>query len=160
MRGATCHLFLERSFVALVYHPPVAQIVIYHSQQVVWNLFPHHRLDADVSSRGIERIAYVNADKRAESLTPSSSSSCFSGDVHHCLDGVNCGPAFPKAELVFRETILANHEPSGVTTVLQHNIPTTDDQPIFSKQYKFHPVHKEISRHVNELINIKIIKPS
>ena len=38
-------------YVALVYHPPVAQIVIYHSQQVVWNLFPHHRLDADVPSR-------------------------------------------------------------------------------------------------------------
>ena len=57
LRGATCHLFLERPFVALVYHPPVAQIVIYHSQQVVWNLFPHHHLDADVPTRGIERIA-------------------------------------------------------------------------------------------------------
>ena len=50
---------------ALIYHPPVAQIVIYHSQQVVWT-FPHHRLDADVPSRGIERIAYVNTDQRAE----------------------------------------------------------------------------------------------
>ena len=38
-----------------------------------------------------------------------SSSSCFSGDVHHCLYGVNCGLAFPKAELVLRETILADH---------------------------------------------------
>ena len=28
-----------RPFVALAYHPPVAQIVIYHSQKVVWNLF-------------------------------------------------------------------------------------------------------------------------
>ena len=47
LRGATCHLFLERPFVALTYHPPVAQIVIYHSQQVVWNLFLHDCLDAD-----------------------------------------------------------------------------------------------------------------
>ena len=46
-------------------------------------------------------------------------------------------------------------------TVLQHNIPTTDDQPIFSKQYRFSPIHKEeISRQVNELIDNKIIKPS
>ena len=41
-------------------------------------------------------------------------------------------------------------EPLGATTVSQHNIPTTDDQPIFSKQYRFPPVHKEeISRQVN-----------
>ena len=52
-------------------------------------------------------------------------------------------------------------EPLGATTVLQHNIPTTDDQPIFSKQYRFSSVHKEeISRQVNELINNKIMKPS
>ena len=30
--------------------------------------FPHHRLNADVPSRGIERIAYANADQRAEPL--------------------------------------------------------------------------------------------
>ena len=102
-------LFFERPLVALVYHPPVAQIIIYHSQQVIWNFFPHHRLDAAVPPRGIKRIAYVNADQRAESLTLTISSSCLSGDVHHCLDGVNCGSAFPKAELVFRETVLADH---------------------------------------------------
>ena len=52
-------------------------------------------------------------------------------------------------------------EPLGATTVVQHNIPTTDDQPIFSKQYRFPPIHKEeISRQVNELIDNKIIKPS
>ena len=52
-------------------------------------------------------------------------------------------------------------ESLGAKTVLQHNIPTTDDQPIFSKQYRFPPVHtEEISRQVNELINNKIIKPS
>ena len=52
-------------------------------------------------------------------------------------------------------------EPLGATTVLQHNIPTTDDQPIFSKQYRSPPVHKEeIPRQVNELIYNRIIKPS
>ena len=52
-------------------------------------------------------------------------------------------------------------EPLGATNVLQHNIPTTVDQPIFSKQYRFPPVHEEeISRQVNELIENKIIKPS
>ena len=54
-----------------------------HSQQVVWNFFPHHRLDADVPPCGIKRIAYINADQRAEFLALTSSSSCFSGDVHH-----------------------------------------------------------------------------
>ena len=50
-------------------------------------------------------------------------------------------------------------ESLGATNVLQHNNPTTDDQPIFSKQYRFPPVHKEeISRQVNEIINNKIIK--
>ena len=52
-------------------------------------------------------------------------------------------------------------EPLGATTVLQHNIPTIDDQPIFSKQYRFPPVHKkEIWRQVNKLIDNKIIIPS
>ena len=51
-------------------------------------------------------------------------------------------------------------EPLEATNVLQHKIPTTDDHPIFSKQYKILPVHKEeISQEVNELMNIKIIKP-
>ena len=40
---------------------------------------------------------------------PSREIPCFSGDVHRCLDCVHCGPAFPKAELVFRETIVADH---------------------------------------------------
>ena len=52
-------------------------------------------------------------------------------------------------------------EPFEATTVSQHNIPTTDDQPIFSKQYRFPPVHtEEISRQVNELIDNRIIKPT
>ena len=88
---------------------PVTQTVIYHSQQVVWNLFSDHCLDADVPPRGIECLAYVNAAQRVESLTLTSSSSCFSGDVHHCPGGVNCGPAFSKTKLVFRETVLADH---------------------------------------------------
>ena len=68
LRGATCHIFFERPFVTLVYHLPFAQIVIYHSQQVVWNRFLHHRLDADIPLRGIQRIAYVNADNAQNPL--------------------------------------------------------------------------------------------
>ena len=62
--------FLTGHFQAsgILYHPPVVQIVIYYSQQVIWNLFPHHGLDADIPPCGIERIAYVNDDQRAEFL--------------------------------------------------------------------------------------------
>ena len=52
-------------------------------------------------------------------------------------------------------------EPLAATTILQHNTPATDDPPIFSKQYRFPPVHKEeISRNVNKVIANKIIKRS
>ena len=52
-------------------------------------------------------------------------------------------------------------EPLGAITVLQYNIPTTDDQHIFSKQHRFPPVHKEeISRQVNKPIDNRIMKPS
>ena len=94
LRSATCHLFCERPFVALIYHPPVAQIVIYHPQQVDWNLLLHHLLDADIPSCGIIRISYVNADQGANSLTLTSSFSCICGNVNHSLDSVYSGPAF------------------------------------------------------------------
>ena len=109
LRGTTCHLFYERSFVALVYHSPVAQIVVYHPQQVVWNLLRHHCLDAVLRTRSIKCISYVNANQRAEPLKFTSSSSCFSSVVHHCLNRVHCVPAFPKAELALREAVPANH---------------------------------------------------
>ena len=41
---------------------------LYHLQQVVWNLLLHYRLDIDLPSCGIERIAYVIADHRAEGV--------------------------------------------------------------------------------------------
>ena len=45
--------------------------------------------------------------------------------------------------------------------VLQHSISTVDDAPIFSRKYRFPPVHKEeITRQVDELLKNKIIKPS
>ena len=50
--------------------------------------------------RTVSRISSLTANQRGESLTFTSYSSCFSVDVHHCLDGVHRGPAFPKAELV------------------------------------------------------------
>ena len=85
-------------------------IVIYHLQQIVWDHFPHHRLDADVPSRGIKRIAYVNANQHTEYLTLTRSFSCICGDVNHSLDGVHSGPAFPESKLVFRETVLPDQE--------------------------------------------------
>ncbi|KAL0128587.1 hypothetical protein PUN28_003742 [Cardiocondyla obscurior] len=47
------------------------------------------------------------------------------------------------------------------TQVLQHQIPTTDDQPINTRQYRFPQKHKEeINKQVDELLKGKIIKPS
>ena len=44
-------------------------------------------------------------------------------------------------------------EPLEVTNVLQHSIPTVDDSSIFSRQYRFPPVHEEkITRQVNKLL--------
>ena len=99
-----------RPFIALIYHSPVVYIVIYHPQQVFWNLLLHHRLDADLPSRGIECIAHVNADHRPESLTLTSSSSCICGNVYYSLDGVHSGPVFPEPELVLRKTALSDKE--------------------------------------------------
>ena len=44
-------------------------------------------------------------------------------------------------------------EPLEATNVLQHWIPTADDSPIFSRQYRFPLVHEEeITRQVNGLL--------
>ncbi|XP_043475954.1 uncharacterized protein LOC122507359 [Leptopilina heterotoma] len=52
-------------------------------------------------------------------------------------------------------------EPLEATNILRHSIPTTDDCPIFSRQYRFPQIHKdEITKQVNELLKNKIIKPS
>ena len=52
-------------------------------------------------------------------------------------------------------------EPLEATNVLQHSISTTDDSPIFARQYRFPPVHKEeITKQVDELLKNEIIKPS
>ena len=47
------------------------------------------------------------------------------------------------------------------TQVLQHQIPTTDDQPINTRQYRFPQLHKEeINKQVEELLAGGIVKPS
>lgn len=52
-------------------------------------------------------------------------------------------------------------EPLEFTNVLQHRIPTSDNIPIHTRQYRFPPVHKEeINRQVKELLDQNIIKPS
>ena len=51
-------------------------------------------------------------------------------------------------------------EPLKATNVLQRSIPTIDDFPIFSRQCRFLPVHKEeITKQVDELLKNEIIKP-
>lgn len=38
------------------------------------------------------------------------------------------------------------------TSVLQHRIPTTDNQPVFTRQYRFLPIHQEeLLRRTNDL---------
>jgi len=47
------------------------------------------------------------------------------------------------------------------TNVLQHQIPTTDDRPINTRQYRFPQIHKEeINKQVEELLEGGIVKPS
>ncbi|KAL6427138.1 hypothetical protein ACFW04_008640 [Cataglyphis niger] len=47
------------------------------------------------------------------------------------------------------------------THVIQHQIPTTDDQPLNTRQYRFPQVHKEeINRQVEELLEGDVVKHS
>lgn len=47
------------------------------------------------------------------------------------------------------------------THILRHRIPTTDDYPINTKQYRFPQIHKkESNRQVQELLEGGIIRPS
>jgi len=55
---------------------------------------------------------------------------------------------------IFGEKLISTH-------VLQHQIPTTDDRPINTQQYRFSQIHKEeINKHVEELLEGDIVKPS
>ena len=71
----------------------------YHSQQVALNLLLRHCLDAVLPSRGIKPIAYVNTNNRAESLTFTSSFSCFSGNVHSTYRKKLCTMYFTQSGL-------------------------------------------------------------
>lgn len=47
------------------------------------------------------------------------------------------------------------------TNMAQHDIPTTDDRPITTKQYRYPPVHKaEVRRQIEKLLKSKVIKHS
>jgi len=49
----------------------------------------------------------------------------------------------------------------GQTTITSHKIPTTDDLPINTKQYRFPPIHKvEINKQVSQLLSNDIIRAS
>lgn len=52
-------------------------------------------------------------------------------------------------------------QPLGFTNKIQHQIRTTDDEPVFTKQYRYPPIHKEeIIKQVKELEANGIIEPS
>lgn len=52
-------------------------------------------------------------------------------------------------------------KPLESTTAVEHQILTTDDQPVFTRQYRFPPAHKdEITKNITELITNKVISPS
>ena len=47
------------------------------------------------------------------------------------------------------------------TTLAKHQIPTVDDVPVFHKQYRYPPVHKEeVRRQISKLIETGVIGPS
>ena len=46
------------------------------------------------------------------------SSSCISGDVHHCLDGGNCGPAFPKLSWFFKKPFSLTMWPCSLCRII------------------------------------------
>ena len=47
------------------------------------------------------------------------------------------------------------------TTMAKHSIPTTDNMPIYVKQYRYPPVHKEeIDKQVTKLLEDEVITPS
>ena len=67
--------------------------------------------ESDVSTNIVSIDAFfVNADQRAESLTPTSSFSCICAKVNHSLDSVHSAPAFRECELVFRDIFLPDQE--------------------------------------------------
>lgn len=52
-------------------------------------------------------------------------------------------------------------ESLGYTNKVEHSIPTTDEQPIHTKQYRFPPIHKEeISKQIKNMLDSEIITTS
>lgn len=52
-------------------------------------------------------------------------------------------------------------EPLNFVPDFYHKITTTDDQPVFTRQYRFPPIHKdEITKQVGELVKNNVISPS
>lgn len=47
------------------------------------------------------------------------------------------------------------------TNTISHTLPTTDDLPVHTKQYRFPPIHKEeINKQIQDLISNDVIQPS
>jgi len=79
------------------------------------------------------------------------------------LDHLNPSELKHVSELIERNHDLfqLSGEKLGCTTITEHKIATSDEQPINTKQYRFPPIHKdEINRQVNEMLKNDIIKTS
>jgi len=79
------------------------------------------------------------------------------------LDHLNSSELKHVSELIERNHDLFQlpGERLGCTTITEHKIATSDEQPINTKQYRFPPIHKdEIDRQVNEMLKNDIIKTS
>ncbi|KAI5716006.1 hypothetical protein M8J77_025889 [Diaphorina citri] len=61
----------------------------------------------------------------------------------------------------FPNVILKENEKLSFTSLVKHEIPTIDETPVYSKNYRYPPVHKnEIRNQVESLLEQGIIRPS
>ena len=80
-----------------------------------------------------------------------------------CLDHLNQDQYEHVERLIINsaDRLQIRGEPLEASNVLQDSIRTKDDSPVFSRHYRFPPVHKEETiKEVDELLKNKIIKPS
>lgn len=89
--------------------------------------------------------------------------------AHRVIDSVHLTAELSDSHRVEIKNLINNNQDLfyldrddlGSTNEILHRIITTDDHPVFKKQYRFPPIHKEeISRQVRELEQKGIIRPS
>jgi transposase InsO family protein len=61
----------------------------------------------------------------------------------------------------YNDIFLLEGDQLSSTPLVQHSIPTSDDQPVFTKTYRFPHIHKqEVEDQVDKMLKQKIIRPS